>query len=255
MEIKNTDLISIFEKSLQGVADEQLNETGIVIKVGDNICLIHGLNNAIYGELITFEGGNKGIIFNLDEDSVAVFLLDANIPIAELEVAKRTGDVFKIPVGNDLLGRVINALGKPVDALGALKTEQVRPVEAAVAGIIERSPVNESLETGIIAIDALVPIGKGQRELIIGNRNTGKTAVAIDTILHQKGKNVICVYVSIAQRQANLARIVQELEKRAHSIIALLLTLNRVKRCSIITWLPILAARLRNISVIKARMC
>lgn len=213
MEIKNTDLISIFEKSLQGVADEQLNETGIVIKVGDNICLIHGLNNAIYGELIIFEGGNKGIIFNLDEDSVAVFLLDANIPIAELEVAKRTGDVFKIPVGNDLLGRVVNALGKPVDALGALKSEQVRPVEAAVAGIIERSPVNESLETGIIAIDALVPIGKGQRELIIGNRNTGKTAVAIDTILHQKGKNVICVYVSIAQRQANLARIVQELEQ------------------------------------------
>jgi F-type H+-transporting ATPase subunit alpha len=214
MDMKNTDLVSIFEKSLKGITDEQLEEIGIVIKVGDNICLVHGLNNAIYGELIRFEGGNQGIIFNLDEDSVAIFLLDANIPVAELEVAKRTGDVFKVPVSLNLLGRVVNALGAPVDALGEIKSKELRAVEEKVPGIIERSPVNESLETGIIAIDALVPIGKGQRELIIGNRNTGKTAVAIDTILHQKGKDVICVYVSIAQRQANLARIVQELEEQ-----------------------------------------
>lgn len=213
MDMKNTDLVSIFEKSLKGVNDQQLEEIGIVIKVGDNICSVHGLSNAIYGELITFEGGNNGIIFNLDEDSVAVFLLDANIPVAELEVAKRTGDVFKVPVGNAMLGRVVNALGKPVDALGEIKAEKLKPVEASVPGIIERSPINESLETGIIAIDALVPIGKGQRELIIGNRDTGKTSVVIDTILHQKNRNVVCIYTSIAQRQANLARIVQELEQ------------------------------------------
>ena len=212
MDSKTTDLVSLFEKALKGLSDEKLQEIGLVIKVGDNICLVHGLKNAIYGELIEFEGGNSGIIFNLDEDSVAIFLLDNNIPVAELEVAKRTNDVFRIGVSNDMIGRVLNGVGKPIDGLSALKNQELRPVEAAVAGITQRSPVNESLETGIVAIDALVPIGRGQRELIIGNRNTGKTAIVLDTIMHQKGKNVICIYVSIAQRQANLARIIQELE-------------------------------------------
>lgn len=213
MDMKTTDLVSLFEKALQGLSDEKLQEIGLVIKVGDNICFVHGLKNAIYGELIEFEGGNSGVIFNLDEDSVAIFLLDNNIPVAELEVAKRTNDVFHIGVGDDMIGRVLNAVGKPIDGLAPLKIKENRPVEAPVAGITQRSPVNESLETGILAIDALVPIGKGQRELIIGNRNTGKTAIVLDTIMHQKGKNVICIYVSIAQRQANLARIIQELEE------------------------------------------
>ena len=214
METKATDLISLFEKALKGLSDQQLEEIGLVIKVGDNICLVHGLKNAIYGELIEFEGGNSGIIFNLDEDSVAIFLLDNSIPVAELEIAKRTNDVFKVPVSNAMLGRVLNALGKPIDAMGAINAVEYLPVEAPIAGIHERSPVNESLETGVLAIDALVPIGKGQRELIIGNRNTGKTSIVLDTIIHQRGKNVICIYVSIAQRQANLARIVQELEEK-----------------------------------------
>ena len=214
MDIKTTDLVSLFENALTGLSDEKLEEIGLVIKVGDNICFVHGLKKAMYNELIEFEGGNSGIIFNLDEDSVAVFLLDNSIPVAELEVAKRTNDVFRVPVANAMRGRVLNALGKPIDALGDIKTDEFRPVEAPVAGITERSPVNESLETGILAIDALVPIGRGQRELIIGNRNTGKTSVVLDTIVHQKGKNVICIYVSIAQRQANLARIVQELEEK-----------------------------------------
>jgi F-type H+/Na+-transporting ATPase subunit alpha len=214
MEIKTTDLVSLFEKALKGLSDGKLEEIGLVIKVGDNICLVHGLRKAMYGELIEFEGGNTGIIFNLDEDSVAIFLLDNNIPVAELEVAKRTDDVFRVPVSNAMLGRVLNALGKPIDALGEIQATDMRPVEAPVAGITERSPVNESLETGIIAIDALVPVGRGQRELIIGNRNTGKTSIVLDTIVHQRGKNVIAIYVSIAQRQANLARIVQELEDK-----------------------------------------
>ena len=214
MDMRTTDLVSLFEKALKGIADEKLEEIGLVIKVGDNICLVHGLKNAMYGELIDFEGGNSGIIFNLDEDSVAIFLLDNSIPVAELEIAKRTNDVFRVPVSTAMRGRVLNALGKPIDALGAIDTQEYLPVEAPVAGITQRSPVNESLETGILVIDALVPVGKGQRELIIGNRNTGKTAIVLDTIVHQKGKNVICIYVSIAQRQANLARIIQELEAK-----------------------------------------
>ncbi len=212
MEIKSTDLVSLFERSLQGAAQTTMEEVGIVTQVGDGICRVYGLNNAMYGELIEFEGGNKGIIFNLDEDSVAIFLLYNHIGVEESEVAKRTGSVFKAPVGMSLVGRVINAVGKPLDALGDLKIEEYRPVETTIPQIIERSPVNESLETGIIAIDALVPIGRGQRELIIGNRNTGKTAIVLDTILHQKGKKVFCIYVSIGLRQANLARIIQLLE-------------------------------------------
>ncbi len=214
MEMKSTDLVSLFENALKGLSDQSLQEIGLVIKVGDNICLVHGLKNAIYGELIEFEGGNSGIIFNLDEDSVAIFLLDNTIPVAELEVAKRTNDVFRVPVDTSMLGRVLNAVGKPIDGLGQIQAKEFRPVESVVAGITQRSPVNQSLETGILAIDALVPVGRGQRELIIGNRNTGKTSVVLDTIEHQRNQNVICIYVSIGQRQANLARIVQELEDK-----------------------------------------
>lgn len=213
MEIKSTDLVSLFEKALKGLPEEQFDQIGIVVKVGDNICSVHGLTNAVYGELITFDGGNRGIIFNLDEDAVAIFLLDSNIPVAELEVARRTGHVFKVPVSSAMLGRVIDVLGKPIDGLGAIEPTEWRSIETTIPQIIERSPVNESLETGILAIDALVPIGKGQRELLIGNRNTGKTTAVLDTIIHQKGKNVLCIYVSIGQRQANLANIVQILEQ------------------------------------------
>jgi len=213
MEIKNTDLVSLFEQSLKDLPQEKLDEIGIVVQVGDNICQVHGLTNAVFNELIEFEGGNKGIVFNLDEESVAVFLLDSNIVVEELEIAKRTGSVLKTPVGEKFLGRVINALAKPLDALGEIKADEYRPIETTVPSIIERSPVNQSLETGIIAIDSLIPIGRGQRELIIGNRSTGKTAIAIDAILHQKDQDVICIYVSIGQRQANLARIVRLLEE------------------------------------------
>lgn len=212
MEIKNTDLVSLFEQSLKDLPQEKLDEIGIVVKVGDNICQVHGLRDAIYHELILFEGGNKGIVFNLDEESVDIFLLETNIVVEELEIAKRTGTVLKTPVGYNFIGRVINALAKPLDALGEIKADEYRPIETAVPSIIERSPVNQSLETGIIVIDSMIPIGRGQRELIIGNRSTGKTAIAIDAILHQKDQDVICVYVSIGQRQANLARTVRLLE-------------------------------------------
>lgn len=211
--MKNTDLLSLFERSLRNLPEEHLQETGTVIRVGDNICTVYGLSNAMLGELITFEGGNSGIVFQLNENSVAIFLINRSIPVAELETAKRTHSVFQVPVGMGLLGRVISAEGNPRDGAGELVSSEFRPIETDIPGIIERSPVNESLETGILAIDVLVPIGKGQRELLVGNRNTGKSSIAIDTILHQKGKNVICIYVSIGQRQANLARLVSLLEQ------------------------------------------
>src|SRR5579872_4651846 len=211
--MKNTDLISLFERSLRDLPEEQLQEIGTVIRVGDSICTVYGISKAMLGELILFEGGNSGIVFQLNENSVAIFLIDRSIPVAELETAKRSYSVFKVPVGMELLGRVVTAEGSPRDGAGDLNITQFRPIETDIPGIMERSPVNESLETGILAIDVLVPIGKGQRELIVGNRNTGKSAMAIDTILHQKGKNVLCVYVSIGQRQANLARLVSLLEQ------------------------------------------
>jgi F-type H+/Na+-transporting ATPase subunit alpha len=222
MEIKTTDLVSLFEKALVHLPEGNLDEIGFVVQVGDTFCKIHGLNKAVYGELIEFDGGNKGIVMNLDADYVSVFLIQAQVPVAELEIAKRTGGVFKTPVGTGLLGRVVNAIGDPIDDLGPVQYSELRPIETVIPGIIERSPINESLETGKLSIDALVPIGKGQRELIIGNRGSGKTSLAIDTILHQKDKNVFCVYVSIGQRQANLARIVRLLEEHgamAYSVI------------------------------------
>lgn len=212
MDKKQIQLVSLFEEALKGKPERKLEEIGIVIQVGDGVCKVHGLINAIYGELIHFEGGNKGIILNLSEDFVSIFLLD-KIPVQEQEVVTRTGSVFQIPVGDAMIGRVINALGQPIDGLGEIKTTEFRAVEQECASITERTPISESLETGILVVDSLFPIGKGQRELIIGNRGTGKTALAVDTILNQKGKDVICIYVSIGQRQGNLARLVRTLEE------------------------------------------
>lgn len=211
MDIKSADIISFFEKSLAGHDRAEFVEIGKVLQVGDAHCIASGLRKVVYGELVEFEGGNKGIIFDLDEDTVTIFLLYAHICVAQGEVVKRTGTVFKAPTGNSLLGRVISAIGKTIDGLGDLSVTEYRPIEAIIPGIIERTPIHESLETGILAIDALIPIGKGQRELIIGNRSTGKTSIVLDTILHQKDKNVICIYVSIGQRQANLARFANTL--------------------------------------------
>jgi F-type H+-transporting ATPase subunit alpha len=211
MDIKSADILSLFEQSLS-FGQAEFAEIGKVVQVGDAHCTAYGLTQAKYGELVEFEGGNKGIIFDLDDDSVTIFLLYAHIPVAELEVVKRTGAVFKTPAGNGLLGRIMSAIGKPIDGLGALEVAEYRPIETTIPGIIERTPINQSLETGILAIDALIPIGRGQRELIIGNRSTGKTSIVLDTILHQKDKDVICIYVSIGQRQANLARLAYALQ-------------------------------------------
>lgn len=214
MNTKDLELISLLQQELQDKPHKQLDEVGVVVQVGDGICKVYGLMDAIYGELVAFEGGNKGIILNMSDDFVSIFVLSQTISVTEGEVVKRTGEALKIPVGDSMLGRVINALGEPIDGLGKIVTSSYRFVEQDCSTIIERTPISQSLQTGVLAIDALVPIGKGQRELIVGNRNTGKTALAIDIILNQKGKNVICIYVSIGQRQGNLARLVKKLEER-----------------------------------------
>ncbi len=213
MDIKSADLVSLFEKALRSESPERLEEIGMVVQVGDGICKVYGLEQVMYNEIVEFEGGNRGIVLDLEEDYVSIFLLYNNITVVETEVVKRTGSVFKAPVGDGLLGRVINALGNPIDGNGDIEASSHWPIEWFAPGVIERSPVNKSLETGIISVDSLIPIGRGQRELIIGNRNTGKTAVALDTILHQKDKGVTCIYVSIGLRQANLARIVRLLNE------------------------------------------
>lgn len=211
MDIKGTDLISLFEKELSGEEISDLQESGIVLQISDNICIIQGLQGAIYGEVVLFDGGNQGVILNLDENVVAAFLLYNNVAVREREVVRRSGQVFKTPVGPGLLGRVINAVGKPLDALGELKATDYWGVEGVVPGVIDRTPIDQSLETGTLSVDSLVPIGRGQRELIVGNRATGKTSFVIDTILHQAGKGIVCVYVAIGQRQAQVARLVKML--------------------------------------------
>jgi F-type H+-transporting ATPase subunit alpha len=213
MNIKGTDLVSLFADELAGKTAAGLEKIGVVLQIGDNICTIGGLQEAIYGEVVEFDGGNKGIILNLEESMVSAFLLYNHIPVKEREVVRKTGHVFRMPVGPQLLGRVINAIGEPIDALGALNTTKYRETDGIVPGVIDRSPIDESFETGCVVVDCLVPIGRGQRELIVGNRATGKTALAIDAILHQKGKGVYCIYVAIGQRQAQVARLAKMLSE------------------------------------------
>lgn len=213
MESKNIDLISLLEKELHDKPTKKLDEIGVVVQVGDGICKVYGLIHAIYGEIVTFEGGNKGIILNMNEDFVSIFLLSKSIPVAEQEIVKRTKKAMQIPVSKALLGRVVNALGEAIDGLGDIEADEMRYVEQECPSIIERTPISQPMQTGILVVDALVPVGRGQRELIVGNRNTGKTALAIDAILNQKNTGVICIYVSIGQRQGNLARLVKKLEE------------------------------------------
>lgn len=212
MKGKELDVISLLEKTLLMESQESLEEIGTVVKIGDGICSVYGLQKAVFGEVVAFDKGGKGLVLDLDEDFVSVVLLEGFSGVVELDVVRRTGQVFTIPVGDCLLGRVLNASGVPVDALGTLDTSECLAIEQTIAGISERQPINRSLETGTVVIDSLFPIGKGQRELLVGNRGTGKTAIAIDAILHQKGKNVVCIYVSIGHKQSTTAKIIHRLD-------------------------------------------
>ena len=192
----------------------EVSDFGTVIQVGDGIARVYGLENCMSGELLEFPGGVYGMALNLEEDNVGAVIMGPDIGIKEGDIVKPTGTVVEVPVGEELIGRVVNPLGLPIDGKGEIKAEAHRPVEYPAPGVLQRKSVNQPLQTGIKAIDSMIPIGKGQRELIIGDRQTGKTAIAIDTIINQKGKDVICIYVAIGQKKSTVAQLVQNLENK-----------------------------------------
>jgi len=191
----------------------QKSETGTVLMVGDGIAKASGLTDCMSGELLEFEDGTFGMAQNLEENSVSIVLFGSDAGISEGQTVKRTGKVVSVPVGEAMIGRVVNAIGQPIDGMGPIETSEFRPVESPAPGILERQPVKQPLQTGIKAIDSMIPIGKGQRELIIGDRQTGKTTIATDTIINQKGKNVICIYVAIGQKRSTVATLVEDLKR------------------------------------------
>lgn len=191
----------------------EIADIGTVIKIGDGIARAHGLGNVMAGELLEFENGVMGMALNLDEDNVGIVILGPYTDIREGDQVKRTGRIMEVPVGEELLGRVVNPLGQPLDGKGPINTTQFRPVESVAPGVMARKSVHEPMQTGIKAIDSMIPIGRGQRELIIGDRQTGKTAIAIDTILNQKGNGVTCIYVAIGQKQSTVANVVETLRR------------------------------------------
>ena len=211
MAIKPEEVTSILKKELEKYRSKiEVESVGTVIQVGDTIARIYGLDEAMMGELIEFPGGIKGMILNLEEDSVGAVIFGTDNPdmtIREGDTVKRTGKIVQVPVGPALVGRVVNALGSPIDGKGPIITDSYRPLEAKAPNVIDRQPVKEPLETGIKAIDAMIPIGRGQRELIIGDRQTGKTTITIDTIINQKGKGVYCIYVAIGQKMSSVVAI------------------------------------------------
>ncbi|MEG6566280.1 F0F1 ATP synthase subunit alpha [Thermoanaerobacterium saccharolyticum] len=214
MDIKPEEITSILEDKIKSFDFSiKTEDVGRVITAGDGIAKIYGLDEAIYGEMVEFENGVYGMVMNLEEDSVGVIVLGEPESIKEGTVVKRTGKVVEVPVGYSLLGRVVNPLGQPLDGKGPVKSDGTRPVEYPAPPIIKRKSVDTPLQTGILAIDAMIPIGRGQRELIIGDRQTGKTAIAVDTIINQKDKDVYCIYVAIGQKASTIAGLVNTLEK------------------------------------------
>lgn len=214
MELRPEEITKIIRSQIKNYENKlETNETGVVILVGDGIARVSGLEKCMAGELIEFPNGSYGMAQNLEEETVSVVILGTDNGIKEGDTVKRTGRVVSVPVGKGLIGRVVNALGEPIDGKGVIENEGFRPIESPAPGIIERKHVDTPLQTGIKAIDAMIPIGRGQRELIIGDRQTGKTTIATDTILNQKGKGVICIYVAIGQKRSTVAQVVSALEK------------------------------------------
>ena len=214
MAIKANEISSLIKKQIENFTpDFEVAETGVVTYVGDGIARAYGLENAMSGELVEFSNGVLGMAQNLDATDVGIIVLGDFLSIREGDTVKRTGKIMEIQVGEELIGRVVNPLGQPVDGLGELNTGKTRPVEAKAPGVMQRKSVSEPLQTGLKAIDALVPIGRGQRELIIGDRQTGKTSVAIDAILNQKGQDMICIYVAIGQKESTVRTQVETLRK------------------------------------------
>ena len=214
MNLRPEEISSVIKEQIKRYASElDVADVGTVIQVADGIARVHGLENAMQGELLEFPGEVYGMVLNLEEDNVGAVLLGSHKNINEGDTVKTTGRVVEVPVGNALLGRVVNALGQPIDGKGPIQTDKYRQIERVASGVITRKSVDTPLQTGIKAIDSMVPIGRGQRELIIGDRQTGKTAIALDTIINQKGQNVKCIYVAIGQKASTVANIVKTLEE------------------------------------------
>lgn len=214
MNLRPEEISSVIKEQIARYASTlEVADVGTVIQVADGIARIHGLQNAMQGELLEFPGEVYGMVLNLEEDNVGAVLLGANKNINEGDTVKTTGRVVEVPVGDALIGRVVNALGQPIDGKGPIQTDKYRPIERVASGVISRKSVDTPLQTGIKAIDSMIPIGRGQRELIIGDRQTGKTAIAIDTIINQKGQGVKCIYVAIGQKASTVASIVNTLEE------------------------------------------
>lgn len=214
MSIKAEEISSLIKQQLEHYDDKlDINEVGVVTYIGDGIARAHGLDNVLSNELLEFDNGSYGIAQNLESNDVGIIILGNFDDIREGDQVKRTGEIMRVPVGEELIGRVVNPLGQPVDGLGEIKTTKTRPIEDAAPGVMQRQSVNQPLQTGIKAIDALVPIGRGQRELIIGDRKTGKTSLAVDTILNQKGQDVICIYVFIGQKESTVRTQVETLKR------------------------------------------
>ena len=214
MQLKSEEISKIIKDKIKNYSNKtEQKETGYVIEVGDGIAKVSGLDNCMSNELVEFESGETAMALNLEENIVSLVILGSDASIREGDVVKRTGRVVSVPVGEGLLGRVVNALGEPIDGKGEIKAEEYKPIESPAPGIIERKSVSVPLQTGIKAIDSMIPIGRGQRELIIGDRQTGKSTIAVDTIINQKGQGVKCVYVAIGQKKSTVAQIVDTLEK------------------------------------------
>jgi F-type H+-transporting ATPase subunit alpha len=214
MSIRADEITEILKSQIKGYETRvDVAETGVVLSVGDGIARVHGLEKAMAGELLEFPGDVRGMVLNLEEDNVGVALLGEDQLIKEGDVVRRTDRIVEVPVGDAMVGRVVNSLGQPIDGRGPIETKEFRRIEIKAPGIVKRQPVKEPLQTGLKAIDSMIPIGRGQRELIIGDRQTGKTAVALDTIINQKGTGVICVYVAIGQKQSTVAQVVEKLRQ------------------------------------------
>ena len=214
MDIRADEISKIIREQIGSFAvDVDVAEVGSIISLGDGIARVHGVENAMAGEMLEFPHGVYGIALNLEEESVGAVLLGEYTAIKEGDIVKRTGRIISVPVGDEMLGRVVNALGQPIDGKGPIVTKQYLPIERLAPGVVDRQPVKEPLQTGLKAIDAMVPIGRGQRELIIGDRQTGKTAVALDAILNQKDTGVICIYNAIGQKQSTVAQVVRTLDE------------------------------------------
>ncbi len=214
MNLRPEEISSVIKEQIKNYHSKfEIMDYGTVLQVGDGIARVYGLSKCMEGELLEFESGVYGMALNLEEDNVGVVILGSDREIKEGDIVKPTGEIVEVPVGEAMIGRVVDALGRPIDGKGPVVTKERRPIECVAPGVLKRKSVNEPLQTGIKAIDAMMPIGKGQRELIIGDRQTGKTAIAVDTIINQKNKDVICIYVAIGQKKSTIAQLVQTLEE------------------------------------------